>query len=151
MRKRVPEGLSATEREIIQEIRALRNSAQSVWPADFLHDPAQLVHHFIRASHGNVQLRIRPIARELGVEMRTLERSFTGRFGMTMAQCQRSARFEFSCWMLTLSPPTKITVIASLLGYRQVQDFNRFFRKQAGMTPFEWRSEKEKKAASDQQ
>jgi transcriptional regulator GlxA family with amidase domain len=149
MVKRVAEQLSRTELEVIQEIRALRSSSKVALPAEILQDPAQLVHHFIRASHGSVQLRIRPIVRELGVEMRTLERSFTSRFGATMADYQRSVRLEFACWLLSLSPPTKITAIASLLGYKQVQDFNRFFRKHTALTPLEWRSRQEEGTSRD--
>lgn len=149
MRNRATDRLSASERDVIQEIRTLRSSKSGL-PADILDDPVQLVHHFIRASHGSVRLRIRPIAQELGIEMRTLERSFASRYGMTMAGCQRNARLEFSFWMLSLKPPTKVAVIASLLGYEQVQDFNRFFRRHTGISPLEWRSRQEKSAPSSQ-
>ena len=76
--KRLSTGsLSPIEREVIAEIRALRASSVSVLASTLLMSPARSVHHFIQASHGNVQLRMVTIARELGVEMRTLERTFS--------------------------------------------------------------------------
>lgn len=134
------ERLRDIEREIVAEIRTLRNSPEASLPATLLRNPEQLIHHFIRASHGNVQLRIRPLARELGIEMRTLERLFVVHYQTTMAECQVRVRLEFSRWMLSISPPTKISVIAMLLGYARVQEFNRFFRKHTGHSPIEWRS-----------
>lgn len=140
MKNRSAGRLSNVEKSVIHEIRALRNSTKSSLPESILNHPAHLVHHFLRASHGSVRLRMRPIARELGVGMRTLERAFVSHYGTTMAKCQRNIRLEFSCWMLSLSPPAKTSVIASLLGYEQVQDFNRFFRRHTGQSPLEWRA-----------
>ena len=148
MKNRQNETLSNIERDIIAEIRALRSSAVVALPPDILHSPAQLVHHFIRASHGNVRLRIRPIARELGIEMRTLQRLFANRYGKTMAKYQLNVRLEFSRWILTITPPTKISAIAALLGYQRVQDFNRFFRRHTGQSPLEWRSTQQEDAST---
>lgn len=144
MKNRQAEKLSNIEREIIAEIRALRNSARNSLPGNLLKGPAQVVHHFIRASHGNVRLRIRPIARELGVEMRTLERLFAHRYRTTMAEFHLNVRLDFSRWILSITQPTKIAAIAAMLGYERVQDFNRFFRKHTGRSPLEWRSEHQK-------
>lgn len=142
MRNRRTERLSGIEQEVVREIRELRNSSNKTLPPEILRSPAQLMHHFIRAYRGNVQLRVRPIAAELGIEMRTLERAFTSQFGKTMAKCQSDVRLEFSYWMLSISPPAKIDVIATLLGYEKVQDFNRFFRARTGLSPRVWRSAK---------
>ena len=101
-------------------------------------NPAQLAHHFIVASHGNVQLRFSTIASEVGVEMRTLERAFVGEYEKTMTQLQVEVRLAFAQWLLSIFPPTKISAIASLLGYRLVQDFNRFFKKHMRESPSEW-------------
>lgn len=140
MKSRRTERLRNIEHDLILEIRTLRNSPDASLPATLLENPEQLIHHFIRASHGNVQVRIRPLARELGIEMRTLERLFAIRYQTTMAECQVSVRLEFSRWMLSISPPAKISVIAALLGYARVQEFNRFFRGHTGHSPIEWRS-----------
>ena len=130
--------LSPIEKEVIAEVRALRASPGSGFPAPFLETPARIVHHVILASHGNVQLRIAAVARELGVEMRTLERAFAGEYNRTMVEYQVEVRLSFSRWMLSIFPPTKIGAIAATLGYDRVQDFNRFFKKHMHESPSEW-------------
>ncbi len=57
---------------------------------------------------------------------------------MTMAQCQAEARLAFSRWLLSIFEPTKISVVASTLGYSAVQDFNRFFKKRMHESPSQW-------------
>jgi transcriptional regulator GlxA family with amidase domain len=126
------------ESEVIAEIRALRASPSGSLEASLLRNPAQLAHHFILASHGNVQLRFSAIASELGMEMRTLERAFVDEYPMTMTKFQVGARLAFAQWLLSIFPPTKISAIAAILGYRVVQDFNRFFKKHLHQSPTEW-------------
>jgi AraC-like DNA-binding protein len=139
------EKLSKIEKETIAEIRAMRARTGSNQPELSFGSPVQLVHHFILSSHGNVQLRISVIARELGVGMRTLERAFAREYQQTMSQCQVQVRLSFSKWMLSLFPPTKISVVAALLGYEQVQDFNRFFKKHVNQPPSDWSSGEQKR------
>ena len=127
-------------------MRARTGSNQSVL---LFESPAQLVHHFILSSHGNVQLRISVIARELGVGMRTLERAFAREYEQTMSQCQVQVRLSFSMWMLSLFPPTKISVVAALLGYQQVQDFNRFFKKHMNQSPSDWSREEHERGGGE--
>ena len=137
--------LSPIEKEVIAEIRALRASRASGFPAQLLESPTRIVRHVILASHGNVQLRIATVARELGVEMRTLERAFAGEYNRTMVQYQVEVRLAFSRWMLSIFPPTKIGAIAATLGYDRVQDFNRFFKKHMHESPSKWsRMERER-------
>jgi transcriptional regulator GlxA family with amidase domain len=102
-------------------------------------------------THGNVKLRIVTIARECGIEMRTLERAFASSYRRTVTEYQRSVRLAFARWMLTISPPSKISAIAALLGYSRVQDFQRFFKKHMRQTPAEWgRMERERIAHAAQ-
>ena len=129
---------SPIEKDVIAEIRALRALPGADSSAVLLKSPARVVHHFILASHGNVQLRMATIAKELGVEMRTLERAFTGEYRLTMAQYQVEVRLAFSRWMLSIFPPTKVSAVAALLGYNLVQDFNRFFKQHMHEAPSEW-------------
>jgi hypothetical protein len=75
--------LSTIEMEVVREIRALRASPKEGLNASLLENPARTAHHFILDSHGNVQLRFVTIARELGVEMRTLERTFFDEYRIT--------------------------------------------------------------------
>jgi transcriptional regulator GlxA family with amidase domain len=149
--KRLSTGsLSSIEKEVIDEIRALRASPGSVMPSTLLASPARCLHHFILASHGNVQLRIAIIARELGVEMRTLERAFLDEYKRTMVQCQVEVRLAFSQWLLGVFPPTKISAIAALLGYDRVQGFNRFFKKHMRKSPSAWGREERERIAHEQ-
>ena len=129
---------SPIEKDVIAEIRALRALPGADSSAVLLKSPARVVHHFILASHGNVQLRMATIAKELGVEMRTLERTFTGEYKLTLAQYQVEVRLTFSRWMLSIFPPTKVGVVATTLGYNRVQDFNRFFKNHLHESPSEW-------------
>lgn len=145
MKSRPTGTLLTIENEVIREIRALRASPEDGINTTLFENPARIAHHFILASHGNMQLRLATIARELGVEMRTLERAFLGEYHKTMARCQLQARLDFSQWLLSIFPPTKISAIAALLGYRLVQDFNRFFKKHMHQSPSEWgRKERER-------
>ena len=114
-----------------------------------LENPARAAHHFILDSHGNVQLRLATVARELGVEMRTLERLFYDEYHQTMVECLIETRFAFSKSLLSIFPPTKISSVAALLGYGAVQDFNRFFKKHMHESPSEW-SRKERARIENQ-
>jgi transcriptional regulator GlxA family with amidase domain len=140
---------SAIENEVIQEIRALRASPGEGIHASLLETPALMAHHFILDSHGNVQLRLATIARELGVEMRTLERMFFDEYKQTMAECQLETRLAFSKSLLSIFPPTKIGAVAAILGYSVVQDFNRFFKKHTHHSPSEWSHKERARIASE--
>jgi len=92
----------------------------------------------IRIYYGHVKLRLGPIAAELGVEMRSLERSFVDEFGKTMLEHQTEARLEFSKIQLCSQPRPKLSVIANLLGYEDVRGWARFFKQHAGKSPSSW-------------
>ena len=130
--------LSSIERQVLDEIRELRSVGAEGLRRDVVARPERLFHHLILMTHGNVQLRIAPIARELSVEMRTLERAFSRRFGMTMAGHRIAVRLRYAKWMLGLDPTPIIAAIAVTLGYERVQDFTRFFKKHAGAPPSGW-------------
>ncbi len=130
--------LSIIEKDVVREIRALRASPGEGLYASLLESPARTAHHFILDSHGNVQLRFATIARELGIEMRTLERTFFSEYHQTMAEFQTETRLAFSQSLLSIFPPTKISAVAAVLGYNVVQDFNRFFKKHMHESPSEW-------------
>jgi AraC-like DNA-binding protein len=143
--------LTAIENEIIREIRALRASPQEGIHASLLENPARTAHHFILYSHGNVLLRLATIARELGVDMRTLERIFFEEYQQTMVACQVETRLAFSKSLLSIFPPTKISAVAAILGYNVVQDFNRFFKKHMRESPSEWSRRERARIASEGQ
>ncbi|RXH53884.1 helix-turn-helix domain-containing protein [Granulicella sibirica] len=144
MSNRVPEELSPIEKQAIARIRALRFSPEEDL-SSVLQNPARAMHNIILTFHGHVKLRMAPIANELGVEMRTLERAFNVEIGKTMLQCQIDARLGLAHSLLSMIPPTKLSVIANLLGYDEVRDFARFFHKHMHETPSAWgRREREK-------
>jgi transcriptional regulator GlxA family with amidase domain len=70
--------------------------------------------------------------------MRTLQRNFVVQYNKTPLQFQVDVRLSFSQWLLSIFPPTKISVVATILGYKEVRDFNRFFRKHMHQRPSEW-------------
>jgi transcriptional regulator GlxA family with amidase domain len=142
--------LSAIENEVIQEIRALRESPGEGIHASLLESPARMARHFILDSHGNVQLRLATLARELGVEMRTLERMFFDDYHQTMVECQVETRLAFSKSLLSIFAPTKISAVAALLGYNVVQDFNRFFKKHMHESPSVWSRKERARIASEE-
>lgn len=147
MKGRTPEKLSVIEKQIIAEIRAIRAAKDSDLNSILAKNPARLAGHLIQVSHGNVQLRLATLAGELGVEIRTLQRMFVLKYHKTMVQYQVETRLSYAKWLLSIFPPTKIGAVAALLGYEQVQDFNRFFKKHTRQSPSEWgRSERARPA-----
>ena len=138
MSRRPAGTLSAIENEIIREIRALRASPGEGIDRSLLENPARIAHHFILDSHGNAQLRVATIAREIGVEMRTLERIFFDEYHQTMIEFQVETRLAYSQSLLSIFPPAKISAVAMILGYNVVRDFNRFFKKHMHESPSKW-------------
>lgn len=131
-------GLSNMEQQVIAEIRALRASPNRDVHQALINDPAAIMYHFLVTSRGHVDLRVSPIARELGAGMKKLQRSFKTKYKMPMQQCQLKARLDFSQYLLQIYPPQKIASIAARLGYHEVRDFNHFFHNQTNQTPTEW-------------
>jgi transcriptional regulator GlxA family with amidase domain len=136
--KRTPEVHSAFERDVVKQIRVWRASPGNELQVALINNPARFMHHLIMSSHGHVKLRFRPVARELGLAMRTLERAFVREYGKSMLRCQIETRIAFSQHLLRIMPPTKIIAIANLLGYDEVRDFNRFFERHMHETPSAW-------------
>ena len=127
----------------------MRAAPRSGFNAILLENPARLMHHLILDSHGNAQLRLAIVAKELGAEMRTLQRTFASEYQTSMARCQVEVRLVYSQWLLSIFPPTKITAVAAILGYDRVQDFNRFFKKHMRESPAEWGRKERQKTASE--
>lgn len=148
---RVPSDASLVEREVIATIRSIRSLETHELHQILSDDPARLMHYFILSTHGHVKFRLTPIANELAVEMRTLQRDFVEAFKKTMHQCQIDARLSHSKTMLRAIPLTKISVIAATLGYNTASDFVRFFEKREHRTPSEWgRVERERVQQEEQ-
>jgi len=130
--------MTLVERQVTAEIKALRASPDADMHAALIDDPAAIMYHFIVLTHGHVQLRLARIARELGADMKKLQRGFSKKYKRSMRQCQIKARLDYAKVLLRGSPPQKIAYVAAKLGYNEVRDFNHFFHKYMKQTPSEW-------------
>jgi AraC-like DNA-binding protein len=130
--------MSRVEHEAIARINAFRQATTDDNASPLLSRPAHLVRYLIRQAHGHVKLRLRPIATELGIEARTLERVFIAEFGKSMQQYQMEIRLKFAQYLLSMDPPEKIVVVANLLGYNETRGFVRFFQTHLHQTPSSW-------------
>ncbi|GIO90212.1 AraC family transcriptional regulator [Paenibacillus lactis] len=81
---------------------------------------------------------ILPIARELGMSGRTLQRRLTDE-NTSFKRLLTEARHEQACEYLT-DPSLDTKEIAFLLGYEDLNSFYRAFRQWEGDTPTNWRS-----------
>ena len=146
VRRPVPQKLSTVEGEVIAKIKTWRATPEDEFHQELLRYPARVMQHFILLYHGHVKFRFRPIANELGIEMRTLERAFVEEFGKSMFQSQVDARLAFAQTLLRWMPPPKISVVANMLGYDEPRDFHHFFEKHTGETPSAWGHKEREKA-----
>jgi AraC-like DNA-binding protein len=140
-----PKGLTVRESEAVAEIRVWRSQPEDDFHQMLLQHPARAMHHFILKYHGNVKFRFHPVVAELAVEIKTIERAFQKEFSQTMHQFAVESRIAYARTLLRMTPPPKISVIASELGYEEPRDFHHFFEKLMHQTPAAWgRREREK-------
>lgn len=146
MATRLREELSSKEQKAIATIRAWRASPENKVHAHLLNNLAEAMHNLILGSGGNAQLEFAPIAAELGVSMRTLQRAFKRKYKKTMLDFQKETRLAAAKHMLGVMPPDKMSVIAGELGYTAAQDFTRFYEKLMHESPAKWAKRERKKA-----
>lgn len=79
------------------------------------------------------------IAADLGVSLRTFQRRLD-REGVSFSDLLDQARFELAR-RLMIHSEASLTDIAAALGFAEPAVFSRFFRRQAGRTPSDWRAE----------
>jgi AraC-like DNA-binding protein len=130
--------LSGAEQQALLLIREIRSQTATGMLPKELTAPARIAHYVISLYHGHVQLRISRIAPELGVSMRTLQRSFRQTFHTSLKAFQLDARLIFAQYLLSSDPELKMSVIAKQLGYDDPNVFERFFRAHAGTSPHAW-------------
>jgi transcriptional regulator GlxA family with amidase domain len=130
--------LTSVERQALVLIRELRRQVLDGELAQEFRKPARLAHYLIACYHGHAQLRMSRIAPELGVAMRTLQRSFRTIFRTSMKDYQIETRLKFAQYLLSSNPGLKMSVIAKELGYDDPNVFERFFRDHAGASPHAW-------------
>jgi AraC-like DNA-binding protein len=144
-----PEELTAREREAIALIREWRLHPEDELHAMLLQYPARAMRHFILKYHGHVKFRLHPVIAELAVEVKTVERAFQKEFGMTMHKFVVESRLAYARTLLRMTPPPKISVVASELGYEEPNDFHYFFDKFMHDTPAAWGRKARAKAKRD--
>ncbi len=145
MAKNTVEHLTPVEKKVIADIQSRRRLPPGDPGRATLDDPVLLVRNFIEAQHGSVQLHIGPIAKELGIELRTLERNFVDRYGKDVRQHQVDVRLAFCKAMLRTYPITRIREIVDTLGYKEVRAFNQFFRDHMEQAPTKWAAEEQER------
>jgi AraC-like DNA-binding protein len=131
--------LTSAEQQAVILIRELRGQIVAGEISADLIKPARLAHHLITLYHGHAQLRMSKIAPELGVTMRTLQRTFHKTFQTTMKTYQVHRRLKFAQYLLSMTSTIKMSVIAKQLGYDDPNVFERFFREHTGTSPHAWR------------
>jgi AraC-like DNA-binding protein len=136
--RRDPSILTNAEQQAFVLIREIRSQIAAGKISEELKEPARLAHHVITLYHGHAQLRMSRITSELGVSMRTLQRSFRKMFGMSMKAYQIDRRLRFAQYLLSIDPEVKMSVIAKHLGYDDPNVFERFFRDHADASPHAW-------------
>lgn len=134
--------LSEKEKEAIAAIRAYQRDLKAGLIPALPNRPAQMMHSLILANHGHAEMRFRPIADELGVTMKSLQRAFRATYGKSMSQFQMETRIEFARQQLSMHPRPKLSVIANQLGYRDAREFTRMFRAHTHTIPSEWQPQK---------
>jgi AraC-like DNA-binding protein len=130
--------LTGVEQQALVLIREMRRQIAAVDISAELRTPARLARYVITLYHGHVQLRMSRIALELGVTMRTLQRSFRKIFRTSMRDYQIETRLNFARYLLSSNPDLKMSVIAKYLGYDDPNVFGRFFRDHADDSPHAW-------------
>jgi transcriptional regulator GlxA family with amidase domain len=141
------EKLSSEEHKAIAIIRAWRASPGDNVHAHLLNNPAEAMQNLILGSSGNAKLHFAPIAAELGLAMRTLQRAFVKQYQTTMRDFQTETRLAAAQHMLRVMPADKISVIANHLGYDAEQDFIRFYEKLVHESPAKWAKREREEAA----
>ena len=138
MRARDQIQLTSVERQALVLIRELRRQTLDGDLDQEFRNPARLAHYLIAYYHGHAQLRMSRIAPELGVAMRTLQRSFRAIFSTSMKTYQIDTRLKFAQYLLSSNASLKMSVIAKELGYDDPNVFERFFHDHAGASPHAW-------------
>lgn len=130
--------LTGVEQQALLLVREFRRQVLQGELSEEFRRPARLAHHLLGRYHGHVQLRMSRIAPELGVTIRTLERSFQKLFDKSMRDYQIETRLNFAQYLLSSNPDLKMSVIAKELGYDDPNVFERFFRDHAHDSPHAW-------------
>ncbi len=133
--------------QLIAHARNLRSAAGTL-PKRKSEAAACLALAVLQLSQGNVLIKVGSLANKLGVDLHTLTRGFDGlKYDGSPKEMQIKIRSEAACRMLCQETGRKIDSIASELGYADLGAFSKFFQKQNGISPLEYRKECAKQQA----
>jgi transcriptional regulator GlxA family with amidase domain len=102
---------------------------------------AEITYLVNRLSKGDVRLRLRTLARTLGVEPKVLGDGFPKLYHTTPKTYQIRVRIEWACNAISMQTARKLESIAAETGYSDVADFNHFLRKHIGMSPRQYQQQ----------
>ena len=88
--------------------------------------------------HHTQVLDMDELARHFGISYSYLRRLFREQTGVSIKQFQLNIRLQRGCDFL-INTDKSIKEIASLLGFANTFHFSKFFSKEKGMSPTEWR------------
>lgn len=129
----------ATYDALIALARRMRVASKGL-PAKKSEAAAAIAFTVLQLSDGNVLLKVGSLARRLGVDLHTLTRGFhTLKYPAPPKKMQISIRCDAARRMLYGDVDRKIDSIASELGYKELGSFSKFFQKQNGISPIEYR------------
>jgi LacI family transcriptional regulator len=94
------------------------------------------------ASHFEEPLRVEDVAYQLAVSSRTLQGRFNDALGMGVSQEIRRLRLERAKRLLT-DPSRTIAEVGTMCGFTRPQLFSAVFRREMGITPSGYRSQRE--------
>lgn len=85
------------------------------------------------------QLSLAHIANKLSMSQRTLQRKLK-HHNLEFRKLLETSRIEKACWYLT-SSEIDMTLLSEMLGYRDLANFSRAFKRVKGVAPRKWRQQ----------
>ncbi|MBT5836352.1 MAG: helix-turn-helix transcriptional regulator [Hellea sp.] len=95
----------------------------------------------VKAHLADGSLKIDELAEIAGISKRSLQRNLTENCS-SFSQIMQEARFETACMHLD-NLSMKIKDVAAALGYANSTHFSRYFRRHSGISPRQYRSQKQ--------
>ena len=95
----------------------------------------------VKAHLADGSLKIDELAEIAGISKRSLQRNLTENCS-SFSQIMQEARFETACMHLD-NLNMKIKDVAAALGYANSTHFSRYFRRHSGISPRQYRSQKQ--------
>ena len=106
--------------------------------------PVQIVSSYIEEHYGDDDLSLGKIAEAIGFNKSYLATAFKQGAGITVNEYIYRARVYKSCELIAYSD-LPLAEVGSMTGFKNVQHFNRVFKKHIGIPPGEYRSATPKK------